>query len=76
MIAFICLDPGHHPDGFRRAPARAHTVELNLEPSEGASLFAESRLGPASRLVPAFVEEPLSREPLLTLGAISVAMCP
>jgi NAD-dependent deacetylase len=40
---------------------RAHTVELNLEPSEGASAFHESRLGPASELVPAFVEDLLSR---------------
>jgi NAD-dependent deacetylase len=44
-----------------RAQGSAHTVELNLEPSEGASLFRESRLGPASQLVPAFVEELLSR---------------
>jgi NAD-dependent deacetylase len=35
----------------------AHTVELNLEPSEGASLFHETRHGPASRIVPAYVEE-------------------
>jgi len=33
----------------------AHTVELNLEPSEGASLFHERRHGPASELVPAYV---------------------
>lgn len=38
-----------------RRIARAHTVELNLEPSEGASLFAERHYGPASRLVPDFV---------------------
>lgn len=37
--------------------AGAHTVELNLEPSDGAHLFAEARHGPATRLVPAFVEE-------------------
>lgn len=36
--------------------AGAHTVELNLEPSEGASLFAERVLGPASRVVPAYVD--------------------
>jgi NAD-dependent deacetylase len=34
----------------------AHTVELNLEPSEGASLFAERVHGPATVVVPAFVE--------------------
>ncbi len=34
----------------------AHTVELNLEPSEGASLFAEAHHGPATQIVPPFVE--------------------
>ena len=34
----------------------AHTVELNLEPSEGASLFAEAHYGRATEIVPAFVE--------------------
>ena len=38
----------------------ARTVELNLEPSEGASLFEESDYGPASVVVPAFVEELLA----------------
>ncbi len=33
----------------------AHTVELNLERSEGASLFHERVYGPASEVVPAFV---------------------
>ncbi|GGF30405.1 NAD-dependent protein deacylase [Aliidongia dinghuensis] len=42
-------------DEARRAGAR--TVELNLEPSEGARLFDEARHGPATELVPAFVEE-------------------
>jgi len=37
--------------------AGAHTVELNLEPSEGASLFAEALYGPATEIVPAFVEK-------------------
>jgi NAD-dependent protein deacetylases, SIR2 family len=40
--------------------AGAHTLELNLEPSEGATLFAETRYGPASELVPAWVEEVLA----------------
>lgn len=40
--------------------AGAHTVELNLNPSEGASLFAESRYGPATEIVPAYVETLLS----------------
>jgi len=39
----------------------AHTVELNLEPSDGASLFAEGRYGPASLVVAAFVDELLGR---------------
>jgi len=34
----------------------AHTVELNLEPSDGASLFAEAHYGPATEIVPDFVE--------------------
>lgn len=37
--------------------ARGETLELNLEPSAGATDFAESRRGPATRLVPAWVEE-------------------
>jgi NAD-dependent deacetylase len=40
---------------------RAHTVELNLEPSEGASLFRERHYGPASEIVPAFVDRLLGR---------------
>ena len=38
----------------------AHTVELNLEPSEGANLFHESINGPATKIVPAYVEHLLS----------------
>jgi NAD-dependent deacetylase len=34
----------------------AHTVELNLEPSEGASLFHAAHHGPASKVVPMYVE--------------------
>jgi NAD-dependent deacetylase len=34
----------------------AHTLELNLEPSEGVSLFAEAIHGPATQMVPAWVE--------------------
>jgi len=37
----------------------ARTLELNLDPSEGSGLFHESRLGPASTLVPAWVDEVL-----------------
>ncbi len=42
-----------------RMAGRAHTMELNLEPSEGHSLFAERHYGPASRVVPKFVERVL-----------------
>lgn len=34
-----------------------HTVELNLEPSNAATLFAQTLYGPASEIVPAYVEE-------------------
>ena len=43
-----------------RLGGRAHTVELNLEPSEGHSLFAERHYGPASEVVPAYVERLLA----------------
>lgn len=38
----------------------AGTLELNLEPSQGSRWFHESRLGPATEVVPAWVEEMLS----------------
>ena len=44
-----------------RANGTAHTVELNLEPSEGFSLFEERIYGPATEVVPAYVEKVLSR---------------
>ncbi len=37
--------------------AGAKTLELNLDPSEGSHLFAETRQGPASELVPEWVDE-------------------
>ena len=37
----------------------ARTLELNLERSQGSGNFDETRLGPASELVPAWVEEVL-----------------
>lgn len=40
---------------------RAETVELNLEPSEGASLFDAAVHGPATQIVPAYVERLLAR---------------
>lgn len=39
--------------------AGARTLELNLEPSEGSSLFHDTRLGPASVMVPQWVGEVL-----------------
>lgn len=38
----------------------ARTVVLNLEPFEGQSVFDETRLGPATRIVPDWVDEMLS----------------
>jgi NAD-dependent deacetylase len=52
----------------------AETLELNLEPSQGSLFFRESRFGPASALVPEWVEQMLSscqnasRRPGLDLG--------
>lgn len=43
--------------------AGAHTIELNLEPSDGATLFAETRFGPATRVVPAWVDRVLAAPP-------------
>jgi len=36
------------------------TLELNLEPSQGSAWFDESRLGPATEVVPGWVEELLT----------------
>ena len=41
--------------------AGAHTVELNLEPSEGRTLFAEAVHGPATEIVPTYVERLLEK---------------
>jgi len=41
----------------------ARTLELNLERSLGSSMFDETRLGPASELVPAWVQEVLEGGP-------------
>src|SRR6218665_373991 len=38
----------------------AKTLELNLEPSQGSRWFDESRHGPATRIVPAWVDEVLA----------------
>jgi NAD-dependent deacetylase len=39
--------------------AGARTLELNLEPSAGSHLFDETRLGPATQMVPTWVAEVL-----------------
>ena len=45
--------------GFVQYAARrgARTLELNLQPSEGTHLFDDARHGPASALVPSWVDE-------------------
>jgi NAD-dependent deacetylase len=51
--------------GFVRHVAEVgggHTVELNLEPSQGASLFDQALYGPATTLIPDFVEKILAGE--------------
>lgn len=42
------------------AACGAHTVELNLEPSAGRTLFAEHHYGPASQTVPEFLSRLLA----------------
>lgn len=44
-----------------RMVGEAHTVELNMEPSQGASLFGETIYGPASEFVPRFVDRLLAK---------------
>jgi NAD-dependent deacetylase len=46
---------------IRRHNRRAHTVELNLEPSVNQTLFHEHIYGPATLTVPAFVDRVLAR---------------
>ena len=46
--------------GQHSARAGAHTVELNLEPSANSRDFAEARHGPASEVVPCWVNDVLS----------------
>ena len=38
----------------------ARTLEMNLEPSQGSIFFDESRIGPAGKLVPEWVDEILA----------------
>jgi len=41
--------------------AGADTLELNLEPSAGSHFFHETRIGPAGSLVPAWVDDLVTR---------------
>jgi NAD-dependent deacetylase len=43
-----------------RSKGTVRTVELNLEPSRGATLFAETIYGPATEVVPRFVDDLLA----------------
>ena len=45
----------------RRTRRHAHTVELNLEPTDDQPLFQEHIYGPATQTVPPYVERVLSR---------------
>ena len=45
----------------RRHRARAHTVELNLEPTDNRDLFHEHIYGPATEVVPRYVERVLKQ---------------
>lgn len=47
-----------------RRAGRAHTVELNLEASDGHSLFAERLYGPATEIVPAYARRLLGVQPI------------
>ena len=49
----------------------AHTVELDLEPSQGACLFADAIHGPASMVVPAFVAKLSASRAIGRPGAIN-----
>ena len=59
--AFDLDDPAAGFVQVAHEEAGAETVELNLEPSSGATLFDHSRYGPATELVPAFVEALLTQ---------------
>jgi NAD-dependent protein deacetylase/lipoamidase len=48
------------PDSCRPKSAGIRTCEINLDPSENAYVFDERRYGPATELVPDWVDEVLS----------------
>ena len=43
-----------------RMYTQAHSVELNLEPSTGASIFVDKIYGPATEVVPSYVDKLLT----------------
>ena len=45
----------------RRRSPRAHTVELNLEPTDNRTLFQEGLYGPATEIVPPYIERILKQ---------------
>ena len=45
----------------RRRSPRAHTVELNLEPTDNRTLFREGLYGPATEIVPPYIERILKQ---------------
>lgn len=51
-----------------RQVAGAHTVELNLDPSSGVTAFAEVHHGPATEVVPAYVDRLLAEFRSKTIG--------
>ena len=55
----------HPAAGFvlhvRRRSPRAHTVELNLEPTDNRTLFKEGIYGPATEIVPPYIERILKQ---------------
>ena len=54
--------------------AGAHTVELNLEPSDGADLFLERIEGPATEIVPGLCRTGL--RPCALVGQLARAASP
>ena len=60
LFASIGTSGTVYPAAGFAAEARAHgahTIELNLEPSESVSVFAEVRHGRAGMIVPSWVEQ-------------------
>ena len=50
-------EDGHDGTSHGALVAGARTVEINLEPTQGARLFDEGVYGPATEAVPAFFRD-------------------